>query len=299
MEYDLRILHAADLHGNIAHYRELLSLAVTQEANCVVIGGDLFPGGKHLTVILGDQKKFLTDHLRPLLEQFRQTNPEKTIYLMMGNDDLAVNMEWLENMEREGLLKLLHLHTHALSDNLFIAGYGCVPPTSFLIKDWERLDTDRSLVPDRSYRAYNSGSGNIAAVDAREWFLSHDTIEEELRRLACLANPAHTIYVTHAPPYNTKLDVLYNGGHAGSRSVRKFIEELSPPLSLHGHIHESHRMTNEIEDRIGNTICINPGQTKQILHAVTIDIVGNEIRKIRSYPGKQEYLGTLDLMRRE
>ncbi len=36
MTHDVRILHAADLHGNLTHYRELLSLAVAKQADCVV-----------------------------------------------------------------------------------------------------------------------------------------------------------------------------------------------------------------------------------------------------------------------
>lgn len=290
MTYDLRILHAADLHGNLAHYRELLSLAVTRASHCVVIGGDLFPGGRSLADLVQAQRQFITGLLRPLLERFKETNPDKTIYLMMGNDDLAVNMDKLEEMVREGILRLLHLCTYPLSDSLSIAGYGCVPPTAFMIKDWERLDADRSAVPDRSYQACSSGSGSIEPVDAREWFLSHETIEEELGMLARLSDPAHTIYVSHAPPYATMLDVLYDGRHRGSRSVRRFIEHYQPPLTLHGHIHESHRMTNEIKDRIGDTVCINPGQSGQVLHAVTIDMAGNDVRRIVSYPRNEAIL---------
>ena len=287
---DLRILHAADLHGNLAHYRELLSLAVKKESHCVVIGGDLFPGARSLAALVQVQRQFLTGDLRPLLKSFKEINPDKAIYLMMGNDDLAANMGLLEGMAREGLLRLLHLCAYALSDSLFIAGYGCVPPTAFMIKDWERLDADRSMVPDRSYQACSSGLNGIDVVDDREWFLSHDTIEEELGTLARLSDPARTIYVTHAPPYATELDVIYNGRHMGSRSLRKFIEHYNPPLTLHGHIHESHHMTNEIKDRIGVTVCINPGQSKQVLHAVTIDMAGNDIRRIVSYPKNEAIL---------
>ncbi len=290
MTYDLRILHAADLHGNLAHYREILALAVAKESDCVVVGGDLFPGGTSLAGLVQGQRQFLTGHLRPLLERFKEANPDETIYLMMGNDDLAANMDLLEEMGHQGLFRLLHLCAYALSDSLSIAGYGCVPPTAFMIKDWERLDAERSMVPDRSYQACSSGSGGIDVVDAREWFLSHDTIEEELAMLARLSNPARTIYVSHAPPYATKLDVIYNGRHIGSRSIRRFIEQYKPPLTLHGHIHESHHMTNEIKDCIGDTTCINAGQSRQVLHAVTIDMAGSEIRRIVSYPRKEAIL---------
>ncbi len=291
MTYDLRLLYATDLHGNIAHYQDLLSAAVRRDADFVVIGGDLFPGRGTLAGILKAQKTFLAERLRPLFERFRNENPEKTIYLMMGNDDFAANMGWLEEMAREGLLKLLHLRAHSLSGSLFIAGYSCVPPTPFLIKDWERLDAERATVPDRSYQVCTSSeTGGIEVTDARDWFLSHNTIEEELEMLAQMSNPAQTIYVTHAPPYATKLDVLYSGRHIGSRAVRKFVEQHEPPLTLHGHIHESYRMTEEIRDRIGGALCINPGQDEQVLHAVSIDIIGNQAHRIICYPGNETIL---------
>lgn len=63
-----------------------------------------------------------------------------------------------------------------------------------------------------------------------------------------------TLFVTHAPPYGTKTDLLPSGEHVGSKSIRKIIEELQPTINICGHIHEA-RGT----DKIGNTEIINPG----------------------------------------
>lgn len=280
MAEGLKILYAADLHGNPNHYQKLLSVAVREEVDCIVIGGDLLPKGQLLSILIEAQKRFIIDHLRPLLERFREATHEIPIYLMMGNDDFAVNMDRLEEMEADGLVRLLHLRVHPLTDNLYIAGYGCVPPTSFLIKDWERLDVERAMVPERSYQACSSTLNGIVPIDAREWFISHNTISEDLDVLARLSDPATTIYVTHTPPFDTNLDVLHNGRHAGSRSVRHFIEDYMPPLTLHGHIHESHHITKELMDRIGTTICVNAGQTEEVLHAVIVDLPGYAVRGV-------------------
>lgn len=274
------MLYAADLHGNLNHYGKLLSLAVAEKADCLVIGGDLLPKGQLLHTLIEVQKRFIIDHLRPLFEAFRGVKPETPIYLMMGNDDFAANMNRLEEMEADGLVGLLHLRVHHLTNGLSLAGYGCVPPTSFLIKDWERLDGERAAVSERSYQACSSAGDRIVAVDAREWFISHNTISEDLKALARLSEPANTVYVMHTPPLGTNLDVLRNGRHAGSRSVRAFIEEQTPPLTLHGHIHESHHITKELVDRIGSTICINAGQTEDILHAVIVDMPGYTVRRV-------------------
>jgi Icc-related predicted phosphoesterase len=53
--------------------------------------------------------------------------------------------------------------------------------------------------------------------------------------------------VDHAP-----LDV-----HVGSVAVRRFIEDRQPLLTLHGHIHESTRLTGSRRDRIGRTHCFS------------------------------------------
>ncbi len=63
------------------------------------------------------------------------------------------------------------------------------------------------------------------------------------------------LLITHAPPYGTKTDSTSSGLHAGSKSVRKIIEEFQPTLNICGHIHESRGV-----DKIGETMVINPGE---------------------------------------
>ncbi len=41
--------------------------------------------------------------------------------------------------------------------------------------------------------------------------------------------------------------------------MRRWIEERQPLLTLHGHIHESPVLSGHWAERIGNTICVNPG----------------------------------------
>ncbi|MDD5417491.1 MAG: metallophosphoesterase [Candidatus Nanoarchaeia archaeon] len=67
------------------------------------------------------------------------------------------------------------------------------------------------------------------------------------------------IMVTHAPPFDTKVDDL--GVPAGSEGVREAIEELQPDLCLCGHIHETAGLT----DRIGRTKIINVGKNGVII----------------------------------
>jgi uncharacterized protein len=63
-----------------------------------------------------------------------------------------------------------------------------------------------------------------------------------------------TIFVTHAPPFESKTDILPSGDHVGSVALKKIIEEFQPTINVCGHIHESKAM-----DEIGKTKVINPG----------------------------------------
>jgi Icc-related predicted phosphoesterase len=63
------------------------------------------------------------------------------------------------------------------------------------------------------------------------------------------------VQVTHCPPARTKVDLLYTGAHAGSETIRKFIEEKQPAVAISAHIHEA-RGTDEL----GKTKLINSGR---------------------------------------
>lgn len=64
------------------------------------------------------------------------------------------------------------------------------------------------------------------------------------------------ILLTHAPPANTKLDLIdYLGDHVGCPSYTDFIDDYHPVLALSGHIHESF---NQKQKR-GKTTVANPG----------------------------------------
>jgi Icc-related predicted phosphoesterase len=66
------------------------------------------------------------------------------------------------------------------------------------------------------------------------------------------------ILIAHCPPYHTTVDRLYSGQHVGSTSVRQFIEAYQPDICISGHIHEAPG-----EDRLGNTLLLNPGMLAQ------------------------------------
>ena len=274
------MLYAADLHGNPSFYKKLFTLAVRKKASVIVVGGDLLPKTGEYKNLIDEQRHFILNDLRPLLFAFRNSNPAVDVLLMMGNDDFSVNMPLLEDMEAEGLCKLLHMKVHPFTQGLSIAGYSCVRPTPFSCKDWERYDDEQRILQPGPYKPVISTPDGLADIDEQVWYASRPTIEEDLEQLARMSDPKKTIYVLHDPPYGTALDTLWNGQHIGSMAVRRFIEQYQPPLVLSGHIHEAPKVSGRITDQIGDTVCVNPGQTEAILQAVTIDIPGYKVKPL-------------------
>jgi len=74
-------------------------------------------------------------------------------------------------------------------------------------------------------------------------------------------NKKKYLLMTHAPPYNTKLDRLFDGGHCGNKSIRNFIRKSKPLYAFSGHIHEC----SGKRDKLGSSILVNPGPTGVII----------------------------------
>ncbi|MEO7910699.1 MAG: metallophosphoesterase [Roseiflexaceae bacterium] len=288
----MRLVYAADLHGDIDSYRSLLDLATTTDARAAIVGGDLLPHAITLRTALQVQRDFIADHLRPLLVWFRARHPEIDVYLLPGNDDWAAAIRDLDGLEQAGLAFPLHERVYRLSttdqrppttdlgdviersssvagNNLWLAGYACVPLTPFSIKDYERRD-DGPLPPFSFGMAYTSVSGEIQPVDA-EAIAAQPSIAEALTTLAQRSDPQHTIYVCHTPPVDTPLDSMPRGRHVGSKALRTFIEQHAPPLTLHGHIHESPELSGCYAAQLGPTWSINPGHDERRFQAVALD----------------------------
>jgi uncharacterized protein len=86
--------------------------------------------------------------------------------------------------------------------------------------------------------------------------------EEELAaRLLKFANLKPLVLICHAPPLDTPLDRVRGGLHAGSRSVREFIEKYQPIHFFCGHIHEA----EGVSMRIGGTQARNVGKKGYLL----------------------------------
>jgi Icc-related predicted phosphoesterase len=216
---------ATDLHGEIQDYERLLHTAAGKNVKAVIIGGDITPFLSAIGDMATYQREFIEFYLIPRLKLFREKF-RKDVFVMMGNDDLKINMDALKKGEKTGAFKLLNMSAHRIGKR-YIAGYSHINEAPFLLKDWEK--------PEKQ-------------------------IKKDLEKLAKKSDPANTIYSMHAPPLGTNLDVVFSGEHVGSSAIREFINDRQPLLTLHGHIHESSQMTGNWKDVIGKSVCVNPGK---------------------------------------
>jgi Icc-related predicted phosphoesterase len=265
----MRFIFATDIHGNDRTYHSIFLAAEEEKVDAVVLGGDILPMPLTITGFTADQQTFITSVLRPMLEGFHKRSGCE-VYLMPGNDDAASCADELESLERDGFAKYMNMRRHSFGD-LYIFGYSFVPLTPFGIKDWDKFDTPNQAPPITHYPPFFTRAHGIENADYDDDIRPRGTIEDDFKKIAAETDPSKTVYVTHSPPYNTALDIVYNGEHVGSRSIRRFIEKYCPPLTLHGHIHESPSRSGKVFDVIGNTVAVNPGSSCAAVNALVID----------------------------
>jgi len=269
-----RCLFVSDLHGRPDRYGKLLAAAEAECPAAVFLGGDLLPfGGRSPSG--GD---FLADWLAPRLEALRcRLGPEyPRVLAVFGNDDPRAAEEPLAELERRGLLEHAHGRRIALGSQP-VYGYACVPPTPFALKDWERYDVSRFVDPGSV-----SPEEGLRSVPAPESETRWGTIARDLAALAGTDDLARATFLFHAPPYRTALDRAALDGqsvdlapldvHVGSIAIRRFIEARQPLLTLHGHVHESARLTGSWQDRIGRTVCLSAAHDGPELALVRFDL---------------------------
>ena len=255
-----RWLFTSDLHGSVHRYSELMEAIFEFRPSAVLLGGDLFPPTvdqwKTSKTPDGD---FLSAFLLPGLSELRdRMGPDyPKILLILGNDDLRTEEEAILGAQADGVWCYLQGRDLEI-EGIRVFGYAFVPPTPFLWKDWEKYDVSRYVPP-----GCVSPEEGWRTVEVSPHETRYGTIREDLDELAGSSDLSRSIFLFHTPPHETNLDRAALDGkmvdhvpldlHVGSIAVRRFIEARQPLLTLHGHIHESPRLTGSWRDKIGST----------------------------------------------
>lgn len=258
----MKIFFSSDLHGEESLYQQILDTARTLESEILILGGDLLPSLQNTAryeEMIREQRSFISVFLLPFFRKCLETCFRR-IFLIPGNWDPAYPEIFgnpptgVVNLDRK---------KYRLENGFEIVGYPFVPPTPFRPKDYEKPDDPESAWPLQRFPSYIRSAGPpfiLKPIDPHDYLRGIGTIEEDLRKLPAAEETRKTIYVMHSPPWGTHLDRIQGGHHVGSRAMRNFLASGQPLLSLHGHIHEGPRLSGDYKDRIGKTLCVNPGQ---------------------------------------
>jgi len=246
----------SDLHGKIERYEKLFTSILQEKPQALFLGGDLLP---HYY----SDKNFINDYLvskfLSLKENLKELYPK--IFVILGNDDARSEEPNIIAAAKKNMWSYIHFQsTEYLGKKIF--GYSFIPPSPFLLKDWEKYDVSRF-----------TEHGSISPEDGKRTIeISNDekkfsTIVKDLELLINNKDVTSAIFLFHAPPYQTNLDRAALDGkiidhvpldvHVGSIAIRRFIEAKQPLITLHGHIHESVRITESWKDKIGKTFCFS------------------------------------------
>lgn len=249
----------SDLHGKMSRYEALFKIIKKEKPDFVFLGGDLLP---HKGVQTGQTQSGEIDFVRDfMIRKFSKLQdtldcayPE--IFLIPGNDDHKILFDAVAEGEKTDLWRNLHNRCIVIGKYRFY-GYACVPPTPFMIKDWDRFDISKEIE-----------HGCIAPADGYhsqqpDHDPENDTIQNDLQSLVNDDTLEFGVFLFHSPPYKTMLDQAYIHNpvpdqqpttlNVGSKAVRMFIDEKQPYITMHGHIHESPGITGNWKHSLGRT----------------------------------------------
>lgn len=256
----MHCLFASDLHGRVDRYEKLWRAIEAGPPDAVFLGGDLLPSGLAGLVSLDPgHEDFVNDVLARGFARLRDRlgSGYPRVFVILGNDDARVEEAAILDVAARGLWTYAHDRVVTCGE-WRVLGYACVPPTPFRLKDWERYDVSRYVPP--GCVSPEDGCRTITVPPNR---IRWATIAEDLDGLARDVPAERAIGLFHSPPDQTVLDRAANDGkaidhvpldlHVGSVAIRRLIERWQPVVTLHGHVHESARLTGAWRDRIGRT----------------------------------------------
>ena len=256
----MRCFFASDLHGHVSRYLSLWEAIRAEMPDLVLLGGDLLPHfGLTQDSALPAGRDFIDDFLAGGFSDLKASMGPgyPTVGLILGNDDARSNEPEFDALAEKGLWHNLNQRGVEV-DGLTVAGYAFTPPSPFQLKDWEKFDVSRFVDP-----GCVSPEEGRRSVDVDPNVVRYSTIADDLAELASGLDMRRTIFLFHAPPYRTALDRAALDGrmidhvpmdvHVGSIAIKRFIETRQPLATLHGHIHESTRLTGTWRETLGGT----------------------------------------------
>ncbi|MUN29126.1 metallophosphoesterase family protein [Sulfuracidifex metallicus] len=300
-----KVLFTSDVHGSEIAFRKFLNAAKMYKVDALVIGGDL--AGKTLVPIVdvGEGKYEIQgeqvgkEGLSTVIQEFKKSGTYYTIVDKKEYKEMLEDKRKVDERFNEAIKNVLEdwvsIAKEKLKDNpipLYVNLGNDDPMFMFdVVESSEVMEKSEGTILELGSHEMVS----FGYVNPTPWNTPREMKEEEIygylkKEVERLKEPSTAIFNFHAPPYGTNLDnapllskdlkPVVKGGdvvmtHVGSTSIRKLIEEYSPMLGIHGHIHESRAF-----DKIGKTVVINPGSEygEGILHATYIVLEREKVK---------------------
>lgn len=273
----------SDLHGNTEKYYKLFDFIEKNKPKYVFLAGDLMPFGG--TISADDQPNF-DDFLRTFLftefEKIRRKNKYKSpdIFVIFGNDDPRYFENTAIDGERAKIWHYIHNRKETIN-NIDFYGYSFIPPTPFMLKDWEKYDVSRFVDPGCS--APHEGTRSLYIPERDKIF---STIKTDLDNLTKNNDLNNSVFLFHSPPHKTNLDRAALDGkmidyvpvdvHIGSIAIKNFIIKKQPKITMHGHVHESTSITGKWKEKIGATVSFQAAHNGNELSVIQFDLKNPE-----------------------
>lgn len=299
-----RLFFATDVHGSTVCWRKFVNAAEFYHADVLVLGGDttgkaIFPiidRGDHYTYTREGEQHEVTDE--EALADLQESMENRGFYPYVLSEseyealaDSADSEARQDELFEQEMIARIREWTDFAESKLpsDFPVYVCPGNDDPFVIDevWQESDhvdlVEGEVVDlDDRYEMASSGWTNRSPWDTdREE--DEDDLKERLEGIIQQADDIdRCVFNFHDPPYDSQLDEAPEldedrrpkyGGRSmepvGSTAVRELIEAHQPPLSLHGHIHESRGKTT-----IGDTVAINPGSvySEGSLQGAVIDL---------------------------
>src|SRR5277367_840334 len=296
----MKMFFATDIHGSEICWKKFLNAAAFYKADLVVLGGDVtgkvmvpivaYPGYWEVT-IRGERRRLETRE--ELLEAERQLRDRGSYLAVVTRDELDAlstehaitqrfNSEMTRSLDRwldmaDGKLRggAIPCILNGGNDDIFDIDPIIESSPAVTFAEGKVLDLDGFYMASMGW------------TNPTPWDTHREAPEDQLAaKIDAVATSVpdlgRAIFNFHAPPYGTGLDEApaldanmrpTHGGAVmkpvGSTAVREALQRYQPPLSVHGHIHESRGVA-----RVGRTLAMNPGSSYSdgVLQAAVIDL---------------------------
>ena len=288
-----RLFLAADLHGSEIVFRKFLAAAKFYEADALLIAGDMTAktispivqqrDGRFSTRLAGQSRE---DVSATEIEAIEKAIADSGQYPVRLSEDeyngLRADPEKVDKLFIDCMIKQLQRWTRMAENHLgplgipmwWIGGNDDKPEALATVESTPHVHYVDEIVTrfDDDHEILGFGWTNPSP-----WRTPRELPEDALgKRLEPLLDrvqdPSRCIYLMHAPPYGTGLDIapkldsstdpprpVTQGGQqvlipVGSTSFRTAILETQPLVGLHGHIHETKNAA-----KLKKSVLVDPG----------------------------------------